>query len=685
MIQINFKELKKLTIYEITEQAKFTINREILLFYNKNRDKFFSTQIKVKLHDKKKSYIVPDLSNLNVESIEQDIARELCHMYLNHRFDLLGSGWVRCGFFDNAPGVEGYKYSGLVFEDGEDWLLKILDEKDYKYSKKIYNLVSKEYVPIDWQKDYKTGYRWTAKEWYRPIKIAKELGVDIKVPWELARMQHLPRLALFYKMFPEISNKIKQEYMDECLDFIAQNPIRKGVNWMCTMDVAIRIANIVLAYWLFCSFKADFTKRFEDIIGKAVYEHCKHIRNNLEWSVRIRSNHYFSNICGLLYGAAFLGHKEWIGFARNQYEKELLQQFYEEGSNFEGSIGYHRLSGEMAIYTASLIEFLAHKGLCRELSETEKKRIVRIGMFAQDTMTPDGSYVQIGDNDSGRFFNLTPLGTIISSEEAKGKYVSLRGYVAEDNNEQYFDEHINSPKQLIEACKAFNQQAGKKYSVEKEYIEFLLNRKVCKLSNIEFENKKIMNSKVEKLQYETVWEIGTKKSCNLMQDLYVKQYPQFGVYIFKSHNLYMCVNATDNGQKGNAGHAHNDKLSFELWIGGEPIVQDPGTYLYTAILEERERFRSVKAHNTLQCGVEQNEYRGTFSMSNDTKCKLLNIEENSIELQVEFKDIVQRRKIQICENKIIIRDSSNQEFTVNKESEFLTNGYGKLLRKRERR
>ena len=172
MIQINFEELKKLTIYEIIAQAKFTIKRETLLLYNKNCDKFFPTQIKVKLHDKNNSYIIPDLSNLNIENIEQDIAKELCHMYLNHRFDLLGSGWVRCGFFDNAPGVEGYRYSGLVFEDGENWLLKVLDEKDYKYSKEIYDLVSKEYVPIDWQKDYKTGYRWSAKEWYRPIKIA---------------------------------------------------------------------------------------------------------------------------------------------------------------------------------------------------------------------------------------------------------------------------------------------------------------------------------------------------------------------------------------------------------------------------------------------------------------------------------------------------------------------------------
>ncbi len=52
------------------------------------------------------------------------------------------------------------------------------------------------------------------------------------------------------------------------------------------------------------------------------------------------------------------------------------------------------------------------------------------------------------------------------------------------------------------------------------------------------------------------------------------------------------------GQNGNGGHAHNDLSSYEL-SGGDPIVVDSGTYLYTADLAARNAFRSATAHNVL--------------------------------------------------------------------------------------
>lgn len=686
MIHTNFDELRGLSTQEILRQAVFTVKRESFLLYHKKRDYFYSTQLNVRRIKRNEVVIVPDLSGLQPEGIDREIAKELCCMYMNHRFDLLGSGWVRCGFFSNAPGVEGYRYEGLEFDEKDSWLHHIVDEKDYANSKEIYNLVSKEYIPIDWQKDYKTGFRWSAKEWYRPIKIAEEPGADIKVPWELSRMQHLPRLALFYKMFPEEAERIKQEFMDECLDFIAQNPVRKGVNWMCTMDVAIRTANIVLAYWLFVSFEACFPKCFQEIIWSTINIHCKHIRNNLEWSIRLRSNHYFANICGLLFGAAFVGNRRWIRYAREQYKVELLEQFYPEGSNFEGSIGYHRLSGEMAIYTGALIECLSKERVCNSLDEKEKERLLKIGKFAEDTMTPDGSFVQIGDNDSGRFFNLTPLGEVMSCDKAIEKYCSLRDYQPEEERERYFDEHINSPIQLVAACNALKGMDERSYncSVEQTIIKCMINYQCFEEREGLYSVNDNKSTKINKLPYELTWQIDADNNISLIKDLIVREYPEFGIYIFKSPMLYLCFNITDNGQRGNAGHAHNDKLSFELWINNKPIYQDAGTYLYTAIMEERDRFRSVRAHNTLQSNIEQNEYRGTFSMSNDTCTRVISTSNDAIEAEVVFKNVIQRRKIQIYATKILITDSSNQSFTINRDDMLLTNGYGKLLRKKEK-
>jgi AcrR family transcriptional regulator len=61
----------------------------------------------------------------------------------------------------------------------------------------------------------------------------------------------------------------------------------------------------------------------------------------------------------------------------------------------------------------------------------------------------------------------------------------------------------------------------------------------------------------------------------------------------------------DHGPHGflsTAAHGHADALAFELAIGGQPVLIDPGTYCYQGEPEWRRYFRSTLAHNTLQIG-----------------------------------------------------------------------------------
>ena len=85
-------------------------------------------------------------------------------------------------------------------------------------------------------------------------------------------------------------------------------------------------------------------------------------------------------------------------------------------------------------------------------------------------------------------------------------------------------------------------------------------------------------------------------------------FPDAGWYIMRNNRDYMIVSCGPNGQKGNGGHAHNDKLGFELCLDGRDMVIDPGTYLYTREPEMRNLFRSTGFHSTVSIdGTEQNE------------------------------------------------------------------------------
>ena len=64
---------------------------------------------------------------------------------------------------------------------------------------------------------------------------------------------------------------------------MSANPPRYGVNWVCTMDVAIRAANLILAYDIFRAKDALFCPEFVNEFVATIHTHGKHIVHNLEW------------------------------------------------------------------------------------------------------------------------------------------------------------------------------------------------------------------------------------------------------------------------------------------------------------------------------------------------------------------------------------------------------------------
>jgi uncharacterized heparinase superfamily protein len=105
-----------------------------------------------------------------------------------------------------------------------------------------------------------------------------------------------------------------------------------------------------------------------------------------------------------------------------------------------------------------------------------------------------------------------------------------------------------------------------------------------------------------------------------------RAFPDAGVYLLRHQDLYLHFNAGGIGVNGRGSHGHNDALSIELSAGGTAFIVDPGSYVYTANLHERNLFRSTAYHSTVQVdGAEQNtiEEQVPFVIGNEAQPKVL--------------------------------------------------------------
>ena len=105
---------------------------------------------------------------------------------------------------------------------------------------------------IDWHRDPVSGLGWDPSTHHVDLVAVRGDGSDVKWPWELSRCQHLPVLGLASRcasllLAPAAASALRArcavEAAAEIDDWIERNPRGLGVNWSCTMDVAIRAFN----------------------------------------------------------------------------------------------------------------------------------------------------------------------------------------------------------------------------------------------------------------------------------------------------------------------------------------------------------------------------------------------------------------------------------------------------------
>lgn len=133
-----------------------------------------------------------------------------------------------------------------------------------------------------------------------------------------------------------------------------------------------------------------------------------------------------------------------------------------------------------------------------------------------------------------------------------------------------------------------------------------------------------------------------------------------GWWVQRAGDFALALDFGGVGLHGLGAHAHNDDFSVCLEWRGQPVITDPGTFLYTSDLEARNRFRSTLFHNTVMIdGREQRELNhGPFLLRGPDEAfeARRSGEEPWAFTRPLAPGVSHRREVRVCSGEVSIRD-----------------------------
>ena len=240
---------------------------------------------------------------------------------------------------------------------------------------------------IEWRRDPRSGYLWPL-DYHRDLNLLRSDGSDVRNVWELNRLGHLLQLTEL------------DQFLAQLKTWRAQNPYGRGPNWSCAMEVGLRAINILAAFENVRQ-SPDLDPDSLHFVLQLLQQHGTYIQNNLEFSHIATSNHYLSDVTGLLWLGVMLPElrdaNSWRDFGLTELLREMDKQILPDGSDYEASTGYHRFVLELFLYSFNL---------CREnkidIDVKYWRKLRQMLAYVKAYLRPDGLAPLIGDTDGGQ-------------------------------------------------------------------------------------------------------------------------------------------------------------------------------------------------------------------------------------------------------------------------------------------
>jgi hypothetical protein len=400
---------------------------------------------------------------------------------------------------------------------------------------------------IDWHSEPLTGWRWPlwhisrmGQYLYFPTRPA-----DLRLSWELNRQQHFITLGIAYWLTGD------QRYVDafcsQIQSWIETNPVQHGINWYSSLEISIRLLAWIVAFQFFRS-SPEFREKAGKAFLKSLWQQADFLSSHLQTTMSdVPNNHMMGELVGLvLVGAAFPEFRAAAGWREtglHLLNQQAIAQTHPDGVNKEQATGYHRFVAELLLLVAARSRqgALPHEPIL----ENTLERMLDYVLF---TLTPIGTAPMWGDSDYGRALGL-------------------------GQNKDFWDfRPILSAGAVLFGRPDWKSAAGR-------------------------------------FDEEAFWILGSN-GLDLWQKLDLcppeqtsQAFPHAGLYVIRdawtadTDVAFFRCGPFGLGGEGHCAHSHCDLLSFVLWVSGQPLLVDSGTYTYHG--PWRDHFRLTAAHNTV--------------------------------------------------------------------------------------
>jgi hypothetical protein len=397
--------------------------------------------------------------------------------------------------------------------------------------------------PVDWHLDPCSGRRTPHVHWSRLDPLDSELVGDSKVVWELNRHQWLLHLGQAYQFTGD--ERYAAAFARYVRQWMGANPAGIGINWVSSLEVALRLISWCWGLMLFEGSKALSDELHTMIVG-GIASHARHVERYLSYDFS-PNTHLTGEALGLFYAGVLFPDlaraRRWRARGAQILIAECERQILPDGVYFEQATCYQRYTAE--IYLHFLI-LASRNGF--EVPATVGTRLQQLVNFLVAVRRPDGSVPQIGDADGGWLLPLVPRGP----DDLRGIWSMAAAF-------------FGRPDYAWAAAGLTPE------------VFWLLGPTGADA-------------------FETLVSAPPQTARSQV-------FPHGGYVVMRSgwepdaHHLIFDVGPL--GCPVSGGHGHADLLSIQCAVFGEPYLVDAGTYCYGGDPGSRDYFRSTQAHSTV--------------------------------------------------------------------------------------